>query len=127
IRMLLTHTSGIVNLVNLPEYADMVRLSWSKDSIIRFVERQPYYFSPGARFDYCNTGYFLLGYIVEKASGITFSRYLKDHVLHLLGLHDTDVDTGDSIVSHMAQGYKMTDDGLSYCDFIDMCWFLGCG
>ncbi len=127
IRMLLTHTSGLVNLGNLPEYVDMVRLSWSEDSIIRFIQKQPYYFSPGARFDYCNTGYFLLGYIVEKASGETFRHYLRNHILDPLDLHDTGVDMGDSIIPHMAQGYQMTDDQLLHCGFIDMGWSLGCG
>lgn len=128
IQMLLTHTSGIVNMGNLPEYSDNFdRLPWSKDSIIRFIEKKGYYFSPGFRFDYCNTGYFLLGYIVEKASGETFRHYLRNHLLDPLGLHDTGVNADDSIVSHMAQGYRMTDDNLLHCDFIDEDWLFGCG
>jgi CubicO group peptidase (beta-lactamase class C family) len=128
IGMLLTHTSGIADMVHLPEFADNIdRLPWSKDSIIHFIEKKGYYFSPGARFDYCNTGYFLLAYIVEKASGETFRHYLRTQILDPLGLHDTGVNADDSVVSRMAQGYQMTDNSLLYCDFIDKSWLFGSG
>ena len=125
IRMLLNHTSGIVNTSNIPEFGEFARLDWSKDSIIHYIEKKPYYFSPGFRFDYCNTGYFLLAYIVEKASGEAFGHYLSHHILDPLDLHDTGVDIDDSIVSHRAQGYKMMDDELLHCVFINMDWLFG--
>lgn len=127
IRMLLNHTSGIVNMSNIPEFGEFARLNWSKDSIIHYIEKKPYYFSPGFRFDYSNTGYFILGFIVEKASGEPFGHYLRSHILDPLDLHDTGVDIDDSIVSHRAQGYQMTDDKLLHCVFINMDWVFGDG
>ena len=67
--MLLNHTSGIKNYTDLPEFWPKAILPLSTDSMIALFKNKPLDFSPGTNWNYSNSGYFLLGVIVEKVSG----------------------------------------------------------
>lgn len=86
---LLHHTSG------LPDYMELLLTKGdttlpfvSNDDVIRLMAREKpaLKFSPGTKFEYSNTGYLLLGSIIEKASGMSFAAYLEQHIFRPLGM-----------------------------------------
>lgn len=104
--MLLNHTSGIQNYTNIPEFWPKAVLPLSHDSMIALFKNKPLNFSPGTKWDYSNSGYYLLGVIVEKASGKNFSRYLLENIINKTGLKNTGMDQLDSVLAYRAKGYS---------------------
>ena len=127
IHMLLNHTSGIANYTDLPGFINVARLSWSKDSIIHFFKNKPYNFSPGTKWSYTNSGFFLLGYIVEKLSGQTYSSYVRQHILDKLLMANTGTDQLDSLLPQRASGYNLSKNKTTNADFISMEWPFSAG
>jgi CubicO group peptidase (beta-lactamase class C family) len=68
-------------------------------------------FPPGSKFHYSNTGYVLLGLVIEKVTGRPYADYLKEAILKPLGLTHTAYDQFDEIVPSRASGYWLADDG----------------
>ncbi len=111
VHMLLTHTSGIKSYTNMPKFMSIASLPYPKDSVIAFFKNEPFEFSPGTNWNYNNSGYFLLGYIIEKVSGESYSEYVLRNVIKKADLENTVVDRLDSILINRAQGYSKTSTG----------------
>ncbi len=127
IHMLLNHTSGIANYTDLPEFDNVARLSRSKDSMIAFFKNAPYNYSPGAKFKYTNSGYFLLGCIIEKITGQSYETYVRDHLFNILEMSNTGVDKLDSIIPMHAMGYSKEKNKIWPADFISLDWPFSAG
>lgn len=127
IHMLLNHTSGIASYTGLPEFGNASRLSFSKDSMIAFFSKKPYDFSPGAKYKYNNSGFFLLGCIIEKVSGISYNEYLRKNILDKLGMNHTGVNRWDTILPMRAHGYEMKGKQAVNAGFISMEWPFSAG
>ncbi len=117
---LLTHTSG------LPDYMELMEKYWKKnkfatnyDIIDLFKKYKPkVHFTPNEKFEYSNTGYAILSIIIEKASGVTYSEFLKENIFTQLGMKDTWVYNtrrckGEKI-SNYAYGYVFSDNLKKY-------------
>ena len=89
VRQLLDHTSGIPSYTSDPAYQAEAALDLPPDSIIGFVAGEPFNFEPGSSFRYNNTGYVLLGMIIEKVSGRSYATYLDEQFFQPLGLRRT--------------------------------------
>jgi CubicO group peptidase (beta-lactamase class C family) len=89
LRHLLVHTSGIVDLTEMPELR-AIRLmrnpTVTRDSVYRIVRRYPFQFPAGTMQVYSNTGFWLLGLIIEKASGMTYEEYVERRIFEPLGM-----------------------------------------
>ena len=120
IHMLLTHTSGIKNITEVPEFGKVAALHLEKDSVVALIKKQPYIFSPGTKWSYSSSGYFLLGYIIEKVSGKSYSDYVYNNVIQKAGLKNTCVNRWDSILLYRAKGYGKTTGGWKNADYISM-------
>jgi CubicO group peptidase (beta-lactamase class C family) len=127
IHMLLNHTSGIASYTDLSEFRNVESLSLTKDSIISFFKNKPYNFSPGTGWAYNNSGYFLLGYILEKISGQSYNDYLRQHILDELGMINSGVDKLDSVLPMRARGYQRANKKTVNADFISMEWPFSAG
>jgi len=127
IHMLLNHTSGIASFTDQPEFANIAKLTWSMDSMILFFKNKPYNFSPGTKFQYNNSGFFLLGYIIEKVSGQSYNEYLRKHILDKLGMTNTGIDRLDSILPFRARGYTKEKDHYVNADYISLAWPFSAG
>lgn len=127
IHMLLNHTSGIASYTDIPEFVNVATLSWSKDSMISFFKSRPYNFSPGTKFQYNNSGFFLLGYIIEKVSGQSYNDYLRQHIFDKLGMMNTGVDRPDSILPKRARGYTKVTNKFVNADYISPAWPFSAG
>lgn len=107
LRHLLGHTSGIINYTALPDYyAKISRLERSPQEIIALVENEPLLFEPGARMEYSNTGYVLLGMAIEAATGQPYAQYIRDTFLTPLALAETGYDDVSLVLPRRASGYR---------------------
>jgi CubicO group peptidase (beta-lactamase class C family) len=102
---LLTHTSGIHNYTSKPEFWETVTDYRTPEEMIEFFKHDPYDFNPGERWSYSNSGYFLLGYIVEKVSGQSYSDFLKNQIFTPLAMHNSGI-YGTELLTEEALGYS---------------------
>jgi len=123
VRHLLTHTSGIKSYTSLgPEWQDKVRLDLTHEQLLALIRDKPFDFSPGDRFLYDNSGYYLLGMIIEQVSGQTYGDYLRDHVFRPLGLSSTSYCDERPLIKRRARGYVRADSagGFANADPLSM-------
>lgn len=126
LRQLLNHTSGIRNYTSLAEFGPAAsRLDRSAEEMARYIAAaKPLYdFEPGTGWNYSNSGFMLLGAIVEKVSGQPFETFLKANILDPLELRDTAIDDLSQIVPNRAEGYEKAKDspaGFTNAGFISM-------
>ena len=117
VRHLLSHTSGIQNHVAVPGYLDVFRTNLSfettpgRDEILRMFFALPLEFEPGETWSYDNTGYYLLGVIVEKVSGQTYWQFLEERIFRPLGMHATRSTDPRPLVPDRASGYQWVNGG----------------
>ncbi len=117
---LLTHTSGIPNLTDFPEHRKTIMIpSPVEKTILRFKDK-PLEFTPGEQFKYSNSGYLLLGYVIEKISGKTYEDYLEKNIFHPLNMENSGYDHHSTILKNRATGYHLTKDGLINAPYVAM-------
>ncbi len=121
LKHLLTHSSGIPSYTGLASFGTHdSRLAHSPDELIKLIRDKPLEFEPGAQYAYDNTGYVLLGYIVEKVSGQKYADYLQAHIFGPLGMLNTGYDNSDKIIPKRAAGYSIDTNGWVNASFVDM-------
>jgi len=120
IHHLLTHTSGIPNFTSFPEYRKTMMLPSPVEKIIERFKYKPLEFVPGEKFKYSNSGYILLGYIIEKVSGKSYEEYLKENIFQPLSMINTGYDHHRPLIKHRASGYILSANGPVNADYIDM-------
>ena len=107
-RQLLAHTSGLYDYAEDPRFdylADPLR-RWKPVDLVRLGTSHPLLFAPGTGFEYSNTGYIVLGLLVERITGQPLDRVLDRRILRPLGLRHTYLATGPSIRGRHAHGYS---------------------
>ncbi|MDO8863203.1 serine hydrolase domain-containing protein [Haliea sp. E1-2-M8] len=113
LQQLLTHTSGIANYTALP--TGQAILTWvpnQREDILRLFADTPLDFESGSHFLYSNSGYYLLGLILEAVTGEDFYALLQERILDPLGLTHTYSGRHEDIVANRAQGYLATPEGF---------------
>lgn len=121
IKHLLALSSGIADYTAVPGYFGLPsRTDLKPEQIIAVVQDKPLQFQPGEKWSYSNTGYILLGYIIEKASGVTYAQYLHDDILAPLRLDNTGYDDTTSLLSKRAHGYDMRDGQFVNAPYLSM-------
>mgnify|MGYP003339183952 CR=1 FL=1 len=120
VHMLLNHTSGIADYTAIPGFMDWASLRLSGDSLAARFKDLPFNFSPGTKWQYCNSGYFLLGMIVEKVSGMSWRDYIYKNVIAKAALQHTDANRWDSIMPNRAHGYERVGEKVVNAPFISM-------
>jgi CubicO group peptidase (beta-lactamase class C family) len=118
---LLTHTSGIPSYTGLPNFfKDISRIHFSVDDFTEKYCSGDLQFEPGTTFRYNNSGYFLLGNIIEKITGDTYEKALQERIFEPLNMVNSGYDTTESILKNRASGYEKSLDGFSNAAFLDM-------
>jgi D-alanyl-D-alanine carboxypeptidase len=121
IRHLLTHTSGIPSYTDIPKFFESEsRTARTPEEIIKLTRDKPLQFEPGSKFAYDNSGYILLGYIVEKVSGETYAAYVQKHIFDALGMNNSGYDLSDKVIPNRAQGYQFDKGQMINAPFLDM-------
>jgi len=120
IRQLLTHTSGIRSYTEVEAW----RAHWAEDltpdSIMGFVAKDTFDFAPGTRFKYDNSGYILLGMVIEKVSGQPYAQYLESQFFKPLGLTQTSYCPSHTTDPAFAAGYSKKDDGVVPHEYLSL-------
>src|ERR1700690_567303 len=127
LRHLLTHTSGIRNYTDKPNFLSLVTNATTTEAIIEAMKKDPYDFDPGAEWRYDNSGYVLLGYIVEKVSGQSYGDFLRENFFQPLGMTNTGVYHAHPGLPHEALGYSLGTNGFERALNWDMSWLGGAG
>lgn len=120
IHHLLTHTGGVPSFTSIPEYMKNKLQPAPPLESLKWVAAKPLEFTPGERFKYSNTGYTLLGLIVERASGMGYGEFVQKRIFGPLGMKDTGYDTQREVVARFASGYSQGPRGLRPAEHIDM-------
>jgi CubicO group peptidase (beta-lactamase class C family) len=117
---LLTHTSGIVDLLNTPGIQNMIPLPQTPEQLIAIVRDKPLQFEPGTKFQYSSSGYNLLGCLIEKVSGQRYQDFIKKNIFMPLGMKDSGYDTNIDILPKRASGYSPGPKGPENAQYVHM-------
>jgi CubicO group peptidase (beta-lactamase class C family) len=118
---LLSHTSGIPNFLAFPGFVDGPP-SRTHYEVVEFVKKycsNDLRFEPGTRFDYGNSGYFLLGAILEQISGKSYEQLLRDRIFTPLGMKDSGYSRWETVIPRRASGYERSAAGFQNARYYD--------
>jgi CubicO group peptidase (beta-lactamase class C family) len=105
IHQLLTHTSGIKDFTKMKSIMSIAKKDMAPKDMIDFFKNEPVDFKPGEQFLYNNSGYVVLGYIIELVSGKTYKDFIKANIFEKLGMNNSRYASDREIVKHRAYGY----------------------
>ena len=120
VHQLLTHTSGIHNYTDSPQLKKLDRTGATPGESISLVKDRPLDFKPGTQWSYSNTGYLLLGMIIEKLSGQSYAEFAKRNIFDRLGMSNSGYDSATDILKQRARGYDLQNRTIANAGFIDM-------
>jgi CubicO group peptidase (beta-lactamase class C family) len=120
IRNLLTHTSGIPNYTAFPDFAKVSVLPTSSAQMFAQLKDKPLESPPGEKYAYNNSGYFLLGSIIEKVSGKAYADFLQEDILTPLGMKNTGYDSPLAVIKNRASGYARQGGKINNAAYMDM-------
>ena len=127
IHHLLTHTSGIPNLTDFPDFLETMMIPSPVEKTIERFKNKPLEFEPGEKFSYSNSGYVLLGYLIEEISGKSYEAFLNENIFQPLNMTNSGYDHNSTILKNRASGYALGVDGLINASYIDMSLPIGGG
>ncbi|MBP6335117.1 MAG: serine hydrolase [Bacteroidia bacterium] len=111
IHQLLTHTSGIPNYHVISDYSPNQGRAYTRDEYLNLFKNKPLMFTPGTQSYYSNLGYFVLGYILEKVSGKSYTQLLKEKIFEPAGMTNSNCEEEKHIIPNMAYGYNFIYTG----------------
>jgi D-alanyl-D-alanine carboxypeptidase len=118
IKHILSHQSGIPDYTQVESYWDVAsQQNLTKADILALVSDLPLNFQPGEFYGYDNTGFYLLGLMLERVSGQSYADLLRDRILNPLGMKATRLHHPRDIVAHRAAGYRWINDKLVHKPF----------
>lgn len=120
VRHLLNHSAGIPNLTSFEGFDTFSLASHTPLELVEYFRNKPLDFEPGTEMRYSNSGYILLGVVIEKASGQTYAEFIAKNVCGPLELADTGVDANATVLPKRAAGYVSGPQGLENAAFGDM-------
>jgi CubicO group peptidase (beta-lactamase class C family) len=121
IHQLLNHTSGIPSYTGQPDFfANVSRNPYKPADFVKKHASGELEFEPGTKFSYNNSGYFLLGAIVEKVTGKSYEAVLKERIFEPLGMKNSGYDNHAPILQKRANGYQKTPEGYINAAYLDM-------
>lgn len=120
IEHLLTHTSGIASYTSKPDYVATMAKDLTVAQMIDGFKNDPLEFEPGTEFSYNNSGYFLLGAIIEQVSGQTYANFLEQRIFTPLGMKDTAYEGAERTGAPRAAGYSAQEKGYGLAQPLSM-------
>jgi CubicO group peptidase (beta-lactamase class C family) len=127
IEHLLTHTSGIHNYSGMKDPDKKLAFDCTPNEVIDFFKNLPMRFVPGTKWEYSNSGYFLLGYIIEKITGKLYSEYLEENFFKPLGMTNSLFANNKRIIKNRVGAYSYGDNGFENSRPINMTHVFSAG
>ena len=117
---LLTHSSGIRSYTDMPEWLPLWRKDFKLQELIDLFKYQPMQFAPGKRWAYNNSGYILLGAIIENLSGQTYEQFIQQNIFDRLGMRHSYYDNPLRIIPQRVSGYDKGPEVYTNADYLSM-------
>lgn len=111
IHNLLTHTSGIRDFTKMKTLQDIAQKEMTPEQMVNFFKNEPVDLAPGEKFEYNNSGYVILGYIIEIVSGETYEDFIKKNIFDKVEMINSYYATDRKIIKNRAYGYHKKDYG----------------
>jgi CubicO group peptidase (beta-lactamase class C family) len=127
LHQLLTHTSGLANFNELPDYGERYVQPLSTAEVVEWFKAQPRIGTPGEKWAYSNSNYILLAAVIEKVSGKPFATFLHDELFAPLGMNGTGVDIYEDVLGERAEGYVRDWTGVHRTPYRNMALMNGAG
>jgi len=110
VERLLNHTSGIKGYTEMPEFWERSRLDLGHEAMLEMFSGPAFEFEPGDRYQYSNSGYYLLGVLIEQLSGMSYTAFLETRLFEPLALGRTHYLRNGPLVPGRAEGYEAGED-----------------
>jgi D-alanyl-D-alanine carboxypeptidase len=127
LRHLLAHASGLSFQARFEQYGPcekfLYRLDVTPEEFLRAAVQMPLEFAPGTQTKYSNTGYYLLGTIIERISGKPYSHWLASRIFHPLSMRATQINDPAALIPHRAASYSLEDGVLRNADYTSAQWY----
>lgn len=121
IHHLLSHTSGVPNMTSFPGFfEDMSRNPYSVKELTQVFADSSLVFTPGEKYAYSNSGYILLGSIIEEVTGKSYEEVLHERILDPLNMNDTGYDHFEEIIKNRSTGYEQRGSKFTNSKYLDM-------
>ncbi len=118
---LLNHTSGIQSYTGLAHFlADISKKDMVPDELLPYFKDLPLEFEPGTRFVYNNSGYHLLGLLIEKIAGMSYEQFIQQYIFQPLEMNHSYYMHNEIIIPRRATGYAKTKDGYRQAEYLNM-------
>jgi CubicO group peptidase (beta-lactamase class C family) len=117
---LLTHTSGIPNFTASADYSTIKLSSRTAAAAVAAFRDRPLDFGPGEKYSYSNSGYLVLGSIVEAVSGQSYEKFVAENLFSPAGMSDSGYDSNTAVIKRRASGYIKTPGGYVNAGYIHM-------
>jgi len=128
VRNLLHHTSGIRSYTTMPEFPSLMRSDGPQEKVARMAEKELFRFAPGSAMIYNNTGYYLLGLIIEEVSGLSYARYVETHLFEPAGMESSYYCDEEAVVEGKARGSAWSaEKGLRHSEYWNHKWPYAAG
>jgi CubicO group peptidase (beta-lactamase class C family) len=124
---LLTHTSGVADFTRFPDYPKIEPFATTPAKLVALFRDKPLDFEPGEKWSYDNSGYVLLTYLIEKITGDSYEKFVRENIFAPLGMADTGYDSNSAIIPRRASGYSPGRGGVENAGFIHMTIPQGAG
>jgi CubicO group peptidase (beta-lactamase class C family) len=120
IEHLLSHTSGIKSFTSLENWSALMRTDMSVIELIDLFKEEPLEFRPGEQCKYSNSGYILLGAIIEQVSGMSYQEFIQNKIFDLLEMKNSYYGSHKTIIPNRVSGYRKENSSFINADFISM-------
>ena len=121
IEHLLTHTSGILSYTNMAKFgSELMARDMKPTELIDVFKNEKFEFAPGEKWNYNNSGYFLLGYIIEKITGMTYADFIEKTIFKPLGMKSSLYGSNSKLIPNRAQGYEPGPTGIQNATYLSM-------
>ena len=120
IHHLLNHTSGIKSYTNMPSFMTFTRTDMTPTELIDVFKNEPMEFDPGTQYNYNNSGYIILGHIIEVISKKSYAEFIKTNIFDKLGMANSYYGSMTQLIPNRARGYSETDSGYRNANYLSM-------
>jgi len=127
VRRLLDHTSGIKGITEIPGFRTLRVRDLPRDSAVALFAAEPFEFAPGEAMIYNNSAYFLLGLIIEKASGMSYEDYIEQRIFAPLGMKNSRYCSNTEVVERRAHGYDYEGQTIRRAEYFNHRWPYAAG
>jgi len=117
VTQLINHTSGLKDFVMIQAFDDNMAKAYTEDELLQMTAAFPLDFPPGTAYRYSNTGFVMLGLIVEKISKMSINQFIQERIVKPLGMTDTRTGSDSEVIKNRVTGYRVDPGKLSNAVF----------